>query len=127
MLDLEPQADIVALTWEQTQLKTRLPKVMADFFEQLGMMPHRSGCRRAYDRFFIRGKAILRWQDICYGVYSADASRQGLRFLSPIELQPTERGRIRLPSTKDFQIEIVRGHRIDEFCYDCGAVFVLGK
>ena len=126
MLDLSPDQNLVALAWEKVELKTRLPKSMEDFFEWMGLMPHRSDCRRAYQRFFIRGKAILHWQDQFLGVYSADASRQGIRFLSPVELKPKERARIRLPNTKEFQIEIVRCHRMDECCYDCGAVFVLG-
>ena len=126
MLELSPNQNLVDLAWDEVEKKTRLPENMADFFEQLGLMPHHSGCRRAHQRFFIRGKAILRWQDTHYGVYSADASRGGVRFLSPVELPIHERVRIRLPNTKEFQIEIVRCHRLDECCYDCGAVFVLG-
>jgi hypothetical protein len=126
MLDISPEQTLVDLVWEQVELKTLLPKSMEGFFDQLGLVPHRSGCRRAYQRFFIRGKGIVRWQGKDLGVYSADASRQGVRFLSPVELRPKERARIRLPNTKEFQIEIVRCHRVDECCYDCGAVFVLG-
>ncbi len=127
MLDLSPEQNLVELAWDEVEVKTHLPKGMEDFFEQLGLMPHHSGCRRAYQRFFIRGKAILRWQDTHYGVYSADASRGGVRFLSPVELGLKERGRLRLPNTKEFHIEIVRCQRVDDCCYDCGAVFVLGS
>ncbi|MEX0611900.1 MAG: PilZ domain-containing protein [Pirellulales bacterium] len=126
MLDLSQEQNLIDVAWEKVELKTRLPENMEDFFDQLGLMPHRSGCRRAYQRFFMRAKAILRWQDTVLGVYSADASRQGIRFLSPVALLPKQRARIRLPNTKEFQIEIVRCHRMDEACYDCGAVFVLG-
>jgi hypothetical protein len=127
MLDTTPEQNLIDLAWDKIELKTRLPKDYADFFDQLGLTPSHPGCRRAYQRYFIRGKAILRCKDAHYGVYSADASRGGIRFLSPVELSPTERGRIRLPNTKEFHIEIVRCHRVDECCYDCGAVFVLGK
>jgi len=127
MLDLGPEQSLIDIAWEKVEVKTRLPEDMKDFFEQLGLAPTRPGCRRSYQRFFIRGKAILRWQDTHYGVYSADASRGGIRFLSPVEIPPTERARIRLPNTKEFQIEIVRCHRMDDCCYDCGAIFVLGK
>jgi hypothetical protein len=127
MLDISPEQNLVDLAWDKVELKTRLPENWTDFFEQLGLSPARPGCRRAYQRFFIRAKAILRWQDTHYGVYSADASRGGIRFLSPIEIPPTERARIRLPNTKEFQIEIIRCQRMDESCYDCGAVFALGK
>ena len=127
MLDLSPDQNLVDLAWEKVELKTRLPESIEGFCEWVGLIPHRSGCRRAYQRFYIRGKAILRWQDNHYGVYSADASRGGIRFLSPVELAPKDRAGIRLPNTKEFQIEIVRCNRMDESCYDCGAIFVLGK
>jgi hypothetical protein len=127
MLDVSPEQNQIDLAWDKVEVKTRLPKEMQDFFEQLGLTPHHSGCRRAYQRFFIRGKAILRRQDEYFGVYSADASRGGIRFLSPIELELQERARIRLPNTKEFQIEIVRCREIAEDCYDCGAIFALGK
>jgi len=127
MLDLGPEQNLIDVAWDMVEVKTRLPKDMEDFFEQLGLAPHRSGCRRAYQRFFIRGRAILRCDETYYGVYSADASRGGIRFLSPVELLPPQRARIRLPNTKEFQIEIVRCHRIADNCYDCGAIFALGR
>ena len=73
-----------------------------------------------------RGKGILQRNDSYLGVYTADASRQGICFLSPVQLLPKERCRIRLPKTKEFQIEIVRCRRVDEACFECGAMFVLG-
>ena len=106
--------------------KTRLPDEMKDFFDYYGPMPARPGCRRAYHRFYLRGKAIVRRQDAHLAVFTADASRQGLRFLSPVQLLPKERCRIRMPNTKEFQIEIVRCRRLGECCYECGAMFVLG-
>jgi hypothetical protein len=127
MLDLSPDQNLIDDAWEKVELKARLPESMQGFFDQLGLMPHHAGCRRAYQRFFIRAKAILRWQDTLLGVYSADASRGGIRFLSPIELLPKQRARIRLPNTKEFQIQIVRCRRMDEACYECGAVFILGN
>jgi hypothetical protein len=127
MLELSPDQNLINLAWDEVAIKARLPEDMEDSFERLGLTPRRSACRRAYQRFFIRGKAILRWHETHYGVYSSDASRRGIRFLSPVELPPRERARIRLPNTKEFHIEVVRCHRLDECCYDCGAVFVLGK
>lgn len=127
MLEFSAEQSVVELAWDKIELKTRLPEDLHDFFEQLGPTPRRSGCRRAYQRYFVRGKAILRRQDTDYGVFSADASRQGVHFLSPVELSPKERASIQLSNTKEFQIEIVRCHCVDELCYDCGAIFVLGK
>lgn len=126
MLDLSNDQGVMKLAWEKVELKTVLPDSLKDFFDQSGAMPALPGCRRAYHRFYLRGKGILQRQNSYLGVITADASRQGLRFLSPVQLFPKERCRIRLPKTKEFQIEIVRCRRIADSCYECGAMFVLG-
>lgn len=125
MLGLSDEQDLIAATWEKVELKARLPEELRDFFDHVGPMPPQHGCRRAYQRFYLRGKAILRHKETNYGVYTVDASRQGLCVLSPIQLFPKERCQIRLPRTKEFQIQIVRCHRVGEGCYECGAMFVL--
>jgi hypothetical protein len=126
MLDISDEQCLIKLAWEKAEQKASLPSELKDFFEQHGAMPVRPGCRRAYHRFYLRGKAILQRSDIHLGVYTADASRQGICFLSPVQLLPKERCRIRLPKTKEFKIEIVRCRRICDGCYECGAMFVLG-
>jgi hypothetical protein len=127
MAETTSEKDIINHCWESLQQKTRLPAQMEESFEQYGSTPVHPESRRAYHRFYVRGKAILRWQETLLAVYTADASRNGIRFLSPVEIRPKDRARIRLPNTKEFQIEVVRCHRIDEECYDCGAVFVIGR
>jgi len=126
MLDISDDQSLMTLAWDKLELKPNLPDEMKDFFDQHGTLQSRPGCRRAYLRFYLRSKAILQRQDACLGVYTADASRQGVCFLSPVQLLPKERCRIRLPKTKEFQIEIVRCRRIADGCYECGAMFVLG-
>ena len=126
MLDLSNDQGVMKAAWEKVELKTCLPDEMKDFFDQHGAVPAHPGCRRAYHRFFLRGKGILQRNDTYLGVITADASRQGLRFFAPVQLLPKERCRIRLPKTKEFQIEIVRCRRVSELCYECGAMFVLG-
>lgn len=126
MLDLSDEQNVIAIAWDSVEHKTRLPEELRDFFDRAGPMPPQHSCRRAYQRFYIRGKAILRHQDAYLGVYTVDASRQGLCFLSPVQILPKERCRIQLPKTKEFQIQVVRCRRIDEGCYECGAMFVLG-
>ena len=126
MLDISDDEDVMQSAWEKTDLQASLPDDMSDFYDHHGSVPSRPGCRRAYLRFFLRGKRILHHNGKALGVYTADASRQGLKFLSPVQLLPKDRCRIRLPKTKEFQIEIVRCRRVDEGCYECGAMFVLG-
>jgi hypothetical protein len=126
MLGLSDEQNVIAIAWDKVEQKTRLPGELRDFFDRAGAMPAQHGCRRAYQRFYIRGKAILRYKESHLGVYTVDASRQGLCFLSPVQIFPKERCRIQLPKTKEFQIQVVRCHRIDDGCYECGAMFVMG-
>jgi hypothetical protein len=74
----------------------------------------------------LRGKAILRCDDRLMGVYTVDASRKGIRFLSPIQLLPKLHVWLRLPNVQDFEIEVVRCCRFEERSYDCGAIFIRG-
>src|SRR5262245_29193686 len=126
MLDISDDESLMQSAWEKIELKVNLPDEMKDFYDQHGTVQARPGSRRAYLRFLLRGKGILQRKGTYLGVLTADASRQGLKFLSPVQLLPAERCRIRLPKTKEFQIEIVRCRRIDVGCYECGAMFVLG-
>jgi hypothetical protein len=127
MLETAPDEVIATFDWSKVQLQTQLPASLNDFFERHGMTPSHPDSRRRYNRFFLRSKAILRRNDAVIGVFSVDASRSGICFLSPIELGIGERVSIRLPKTKEFQLEIARCRRLEENCYECGAVFVLGR
>ncbi len=126
MLDISHDTSVNSIAWDEADGHARLPEQGDDFFDRRGLMPVHPDSRRAYQRFYLRSKAILQRQDKSFGVYTADASRQGIRFLSPIQLMPKERCRIRLPKTKEFQIQVVRCRRMGESCYECGAMFVLG-
>ena len=126
MLGLDQESDSIADAWENVAFAPQLPAAMKDFLDEFRAMSSRHGCRRAYNRFCLRGKAIMCRMSNVYGVYTVDASRQGIRFLSPVQLELKEHCRIQLPKTKEFQIEIMRCNRINDQCYDCGAQFVLG-
>ena len=126
MLDLSHEKDVSDVSWDSVEFTAQIPEKMTDFFEQQGPTPVRVGCRRAYRRFYLRGKAILAVDNKYLGVYTVDASRKGIRFFSPIQLLPKLRVRLQLPEVQEFQVEIVRCRRLEERCYDCGAIFVLG-
>ena len=125
MLDLDNEQSVDMVSWETVEATARLPKQMPDFFQQEGSLPTRPGCRRAYPRFYLRGKAVLRLDNRLLGVYTVDASRRGIRFISPIQLLPKLRVWLHLPKIKEFQVEIVRCRRLDECCYDSAGVFVV--
>jgi hypothetical protein len=126
MLDLGNGEKVSDASWDALELTARIPASMPDFFEKKGPTPTRVGCRRAYRRFYLRGKAILRSDNKLFGVYTVDASRKGIRVLSPIQLLPKLHVWLQLPDVQEFEIEIVRCCRFEERCYDCGAVFIRG-
>ncbi len=126
MLDLGNGQKVSDVSWDSLELTARIPVSMPDFFEKKGPTPTRVGCRRAFRRFYLRGKAILRSDNKLFGVYTVDASRKGIRILSPIQLLPKLHVWLQLPDVQEFEIEIVRCCRFEERCYDCGAVFIRG-
>lgn len=127
MLNVIEDESIATFDWSKVELTTKLPARLDDFFERHGMTPNQHSSRRVFHRFFLRSKAIVRRNGIALGCYSVDASRSGIAFLSPVEMELKERVSIRLPKTKEFQLEVARCRRLDDGCYECGAVFVLGK
>ena len=126
MLDLSDAKSVDNPLWENTDLQARVPASMPDFFERKGPLPARVGCRRSAPRFYLRGKAILRSDNQSFGVYTVDASRKGIRFLSPIQLLPMLHVTLHLPDVREFDVEIVRCCRLEERSYDCGAIFIRG-
>ena len=126
MLDLSHEPNVSGLPWESAELAARLPGKMTDFFEKEGPLPVRLNCRRAYRRFYLRGKAILRCGNDTYGVYTVDASRMGIGFFAPIQLLPKLHVMLQLPNVKEFEVEVVRCCRLEQNCYHCGAIFIRG-
>ena len=126
MLDLGDAQSVTNTVWEDTQLQARIPESMPDFFERKGPLPARVGCRRSAPRFYLRGKALLLSDNQPFGVYTVDASRKGIRFLSPIQLLPMLHVTLQLPDVREFDVEIVRCCRLEERSYDCGAIFIRG-
>ena len=126
MLDLSDGQVVSDVSWDTMELTACVPAAMADFFERQGPTPARVGCRRAFPRFYLRGKAVLRSDTKFFGVYTVDASRMGIRFLCPIQLLPKLHVCLQLPNVREFEVEIVRCCRLEERCYDCGAVFIRG-
>ena len=80
--------------------------------------------QRHFHRYFMRGKAILKRGTTTFGTYTKDVSRQGVGFLSPVQLMPKERVNLRLP-VAELGLEITRCRRIDEGCFECGGRFAL--
>ena len=126
MLGVSNEQRMMDSLWEAAEVKLELPELTAKFFfEPKGPMPSRFDNRRSYHRFYMRGKAILKRAEATFGIYTLDVSRQGIGFLSPVQLMPKESVELRLPNGAEYQLEIARCRRENENCFECGSKFVL--
>ena len=100
MLDINHDKQLIDELWESAASKVRLTESLQKFFEQHGAMPLFHDNRRAYHRYFMRGKAVVLRGDATLAAYTKDVSRQGIGFLSPVQLMPKERVKLHLPTTQ---------------------------
>jgi hypothetical protein len=125
MLDIHHEQQLIEQLWESAGVKVRLPESFHQmFFAPHGAMPVHHDNRRAYHRYYMRGKAVVLRGDSTQAAYTKDVSRQGVGFLSPIQLLPKERVKLRLPKTQ-LSLEIARCRRVEQGCFECGARFAL--
>jgi hypothetical protein len=125
MLDINHDKQLIDTLWESAASKVRLTESLQKlFFDPHGAMPLFHDNRRAYHRYFMRGKAVVLRGDATLAAYTKDVSRQGIGFLSPVQLMPKERVKLRLPTTQ-ICLEIARCRRMDQGCFECGARFAL--
>ena len=125
MLEVDNGQTLINDLWEASSAKVQMTEAMRkDFFAPKGLMPSYFDNKRTYHRYFMRGKAVLRRGSTLIGTFTRDVSRQGVGFLSPVQLMPKERVSLRLPVT-ELQLEVARCKRIAKGCYECGARFSL--
>jgi hypothetical protein len=124
MLDVANDKQLIEELWESAPTKVRLTESLREFMDQHGAMPVYPENRRAYHRYYMRGKAVVLRGDTTLAAYTKDVSRQGIGFLSPVQLLPKERVRLCLPKAQ-LSLEIVRCRRVDPGCFECGARFAL--
>ena len=125
MLELSHEPGVNADAWDTADAKVDLPETIgADFFAAQGPMPIYRENNRGFHRFFLRGKAVLKRRETRLGTYTKDVSRQGVGFLSPVQLLPKERIHLQLPNGTQFHLEVARCRRVSEGCFECGARFV---
>jgi hypothetical protein len=126
MLDLGHDLGVNAEMWETVERKAKLPeRLRRDFFDPTGPTSISHECKRSFHRFYLRAAAIVRRESTLLGGYTLDVSRQGIGFLSPVQLFPLERVELQLPSGASYRLEIARCRRIDRDCFACGGRFVL--
>jgi hypothetical protein len=125
MLAIDNGKKLMDDLWEATPTKVELPEALKPtYFAVQGPEPLFHDNRRAYHRYYMRGKAVLKRGPSMMGTFTKDVSRQGVAFLSPVPLLPKERVKLRVPSA-ELNLEVTRCRRIDPKCFECGAKFAL--
>lgn len=125
-MKLEDERDISPERWEAVFSKVCMPTLTDEtFFEPRGPTQDSSEYKRSYDRFFLRSRAILKWNKSVVGVYTKDLSRQGIGFLSPVELTLEESIQLQLTNGAEYRMAVTRCRRVGDNCFDCGARFVV--
>ncbi len=82
MLDVHNDELVVGELWEAAPKKVTLSDSFRKaFFAPHGAMPMFHDNRRAYHRYFMRGKAVVLRGGITLAAYTKDVSRQGVGFL----------------------------------------------
>ena len=124
MLDVDDARKVIDDSWDVLPTPVELPEEWADFFEQRGPTLGNFDESRGFHRFHLRGKAILKRNNIHYGIYTKDISRTGMGFYCGEQLFPCENVFILLPDGTNHEMSTVRCLRIKDNCYECGAIFV---
>ena len=125
MLELDHAQKLMDELWDKTSTKVQLPGGQRDnFFGLRGPAPIFMDNYRTFHRYYMRGKALLKRGEKTFGTYTKDVSRQGVGFLSPVQLMPKERVQLQLP-VGELGLEVARCRRIEKGCFECGARFAL--
>lgn len=109
-----------------------LPLEWMDYFQERGEIASQADDDRSNLRLKARTHGVL-WFDrpIFFrpralgpvGVYTRDFSRNGIGFLSPVEIFPEEHVRVVLP-TFWVQLCVVRARRITSKCFETGTTLI---
>ncbi len=125
-MKLEDKREISPEQWEAVFARVCMPTLTEEnFFEARGPTEDSSENKRSYGRFFLRSRAILKWNKSVVGVYTKDLSRQGIGFLSPVELTLEESIQLQLTNGAEYRMEVTRCRRVGDNCFDCGARFIV--
>jgi hypothetical protein len=126
MLEINDGKKLMEELWEMASAKVDPNSLGKDFFSLHGPAQPMGYNHRAYHRHYMRGKAVLKRGATVIGAYTKDVSRQGIGFLSPVQLLPKEQVKLQLPVT-ELNLEITRCRRLEKEYFECGARFILGR
>jgi hypothetical protein len=127
MLDIRDATALSELDWEQLASRAELPCSWQDYAAGAGAVHTKADSTRQYCRVALRSIAIV-WADgVAHAVYTKDVSKMGLGFYSPVHLLPRSSVRIWLPGRSPLGLKVTRCRRLDERCFECGALFDVVK
>ena len=128
MLDLSHAAEIAAedaleRAWDSLDSQAALPMTTEEYYAKTGS---KTECElRAYQRHYLRCKAILKYGLETHAIYMKDCSRTGMGLISPVQLFPRQRVEVRISSGRSYSLEVIRCRRRKPKCYECGTIFIL--
>src|SRR5690349_96169 len=101
MLEVDHGQKLISELWDAAATKVELPEFLKlSYFAAHGPGPMFHDNRRAFHRYFMRGKAVLKRGQSTIGTLTKDISRQGIAFFSPVPLLPKEKVKLRVPAAE---------------------------
>ncbi len=124
MLGRVDEHPLIEAVWNALACAVVLPSDAADYFQATGPVPAEFNNQRGYQRYYLRGKALLEIDGVCYPIYTKDVSRTGLAFYGGKQLFPKQRLQVIFPNGRAVPLTVVRCRRIQDQCYECGTRFI---
>jgi hypothetical protein len=123
MLGVSNEATLSEETWSALASRVELPFSWQEFVAEAGVIKNRAHSRRKFVRVGLRQIAILSHDGQMHAAYTKNLSRIGLAFYSPVQLLPLAAIRVWILGHPEFQLTVRRCRRLQERCFECGAVF----
>ena len=115
-----------------TNWEIELPIEWTGYFDDRGEIASYANDERSNQRLKVRTHGVLAFDrtlpfcprsKVPVGIYTRDFSKNGVGFLSPLQIYPAEQVRILLP-TFWVELEVMRARRITSKCYELGAKLI---
>lgn len=128
----EHYANLLAKLIDRAAWSITLPETHRNFFEERGQAMSIASEQRNAGRTRVRTRGIMIYESClpaiprprrCIGIYTGDFSHNGIGFLAPHQLFPTESVRILFPMFW-MQVQVVRARRLGPRCFEIGGTLI---
>ena len=124
MLEEGDLRKLIETLWDRLDCAVDLGEDGAIYFKAQGFLYAAYTDKRRFRRVHYRERAILKYEQTYYAVYTKDVSRSGIAFLHAHQLFPGDRVRLFLTKGLVLSLAICRSVQIRERCFECGAEIV---